>query len=425
MEGWAAAALRPVATLLQPLQTVHWSDSHPTGRDLEAALAAAVSAASHAAAARSQILKGLPPPKPANPAIRQPAVAATAAPPAAAPVGPVGVHALNRFCWDTATRPHAAEAAELAARAALPPGTDMTAEDVAAAKAAAARAAEAAVSHALLLSTLPVWFMPGETGTCSATLQAAAGLMPMPAYGLSLELLDDDAATTATTDDGSSSSSGGGVLESLPALAAHCVQQLFAVQQAGPYVLVGCGVFSCMLAAAMASELEHQLQQQHVVLVLLDGPPALPTSCVLPDPLLYGLYQLLRDAGMLPVDGSGRLQPFSAFAVDVSAQVEAALAATADGGNAPPDSSSGTLLLLNSMVPGDQEDAVDAAVMQMIASAGVTQLQSDSVHRMLHTCRLVRRLCGWCPEFVYQVPAVLLLTEDTPGQAFLEVVRER
>jgi hypothetical protein len=339
----------------------------------------------------------------------------------------------------------------------------MTPADVAAAKAAAARAAEAAVAHALLLSTLPVWFVPGETGTCSAALQHAAQLLPMPAYGLSL---DSNAVTAAAEGLGEQP-----VFESLPALAAHCVQQLLSVQQAGPYVLVGCGVFSCLLASAMVSELEGQLQHLHVVLVLLDGPPAMPNSWPVPDPVLYGLYEVLLDAGRLPADaGGGRGAPvsFAAFAAQVSAAVQAILAAGAHegaddsvsccssslSGGATASSQAGLQehTLLFSAVSEQQEGDVEAAVMQFVSALLAAQpgdatapapapqaavatavartadaSLSAALHRMLACCRLVRRLCrsyAGC-EFVYQVPAVLLLTEDTPGQAFLEVARER
>lgn len=415
LEGWAAAALRPVATLLQPLQTVHWSDSHPSGRDLEAALVAATAATSAANSARQQQLQGLPPPKHANPAIWTPAAAA-AAPAGAVPGsrGPVGLHALNRFCWDTATRPHAAEAVELAARAALPPGTDMTPEDVAARKAAAAQAAEAAVAHALLLSTLPVWFAPGETGSCSAVLQAAAELLPMPAYGLSLDVESPELQA----------------VDSLQALAAQCVQQLLSVQQAGPYVLVGCGVFSCMLAAAMSSVLEHQMQQQQqAVLVLLDGPPAPPSAYDLADPVLQGLYAVLRDAGRLPAvaaaAGGCSYVPisFAGLAAELSARVQAELAAAGEA-VVPAAAVAGAMLLAH--VAGDRVDALEAAVLQVASGLlDASAVEDAAVHRMLAACRLVRRLCGaYAPEFVYNAPAVLLLTEDAPGQAFLEVARE-
>jgi len=447
LEGWAASSLRPIATFLQPLQPCHWSDSHPSGKDLERWLHAAAADHSSAVRARIKLLQGLP--------AAAEATHAAAAVPAAAPGGnsssssssggcPVRLHALNRFCWDTATRPHAAEAEQLAVRAALPPGTDMTPEDVAAAKAAAARAAEAAVAHALLLSTLPVWFAPTETGSCSGALQAAASLLPMPAYGLSLDL---EAVGQHSSCD---------ALVSLPALASRCVQQLLAVQQAGPYVLVGCGVFSCMLAAAMASELEHQLQQQQVVLVLLDGPPALPGSYEVPDPALYGLYQVLRDAGVLPsavADGTGEPQAFAAFAADVSTGVQAVLSAAGDdslsrhssfsnAATAGGTAASSTVALLPP-VPADKEEDMEAALLQVASELLGTQLVAPSaaatsrpaqaepvllaaVRDMLSCCRIVRRLCrSYTPEFVYQVPAVLLLTEDAAGQAFLEVARER
>jgi hypothetical protein len=252
-----------------------------------------------------------------------------------------------------------------------------------------------------------------------------------------------------------------GVLESLPELAAHCVQQLLAVQQAGPYVLVGCGVFSCLLASAMASVLEHQMQQQQVVLVQLDGPPALPASYEVPDPVLYGLYQVLRDAGRLPAAAAGTssLLPisFAAFAAEVSAGVQAVLAATGQdvlsrrssfssistAGAMSAQACANSALLL-ATVPEDRVEAVESAVLQVAAGLVRTRLDpaaaaagqvgpesleaalSAAVHKMLRVCRLVRRLSGaYAPEFVCNVPALLLLTEDAPGQAFLVVARER
>lgn len=292
----------------------------------------------------------------------------------------------------------------------------MTPEDVAARKAAAAQAAEAAVAHALLLSTLPVWFAPGETGSCSGALQAAAELLPMPAYGLSLDV--DSPELQA--------------VDSLQALAALCVQQLLSVQQAGPYVLVGCGVFSCMLAAAMSSVLEHQTQQQQqVVLVLLDGPPAPPSSYGLLDPVAQGLYTVLRDAGRLPAvaaaAGGGSYVPvsFAGLAAELSARVQAELAATAAEEAAVPAAAGAEATLL-APVADNRVDALEATVPQMesgLLDAGAGA--EAAVQRMLAVCRLVRRLCGaYAPEFVYNAPAVLLLTEDAPGQAFLEVARE-
>jgi thioesterase domain-containing protein len=291
----------------------------------------------------------------------------------------------------------------------------MTPEDVAARKAAAAQAAEAAVAHALLLSTLPVWFAPGETGSCSAALQAAAELLPMPAYGLSLDVESPELQA----------------VDSLQALAALCVQQLLSVQQAGPYVLVGCGVFSCMLAAAMSSVLEHQTQQQQkAVLVLLDGPPAPPRSYGLLDPVAQGLYTVLRDAGRLPAvaaaAGGGSYVPvsFAGLAAELSARVQAELAAAA--GEAAMPAAAGAEAMLLAPVADNRVDALEATVLQL--ASGLLDAGADAeaaVQRMLAVCRLVRRLCGaYAPEFVYNAPAVLLLTEDAPGQAFLEVARE-
>jgi thioesterase domain-containing protein len=402
LEGWAVSALRPVALLLQPLRLVAWSDSRASSRDLEAALLAASRAASGADAARSSLVQGLPVPP------RRPSSAAPAAAPAVS--GLVGVHALNRFCWDTATQPHVDEARELAARAALPPGTDMTPADVAARAAAAQAAALAARTHALLLSTLPMWFVPGEAGACSGALQQAARLLPMPAYGLSLHF--DAAGSTAPSP------------ASLPELALQCVQQLLAVQETGPWVLAGCGVFSCMLAAAMARELEQQQHHQQVVLVLLDGPPVLPSDCALPDPAIYGLYELARDAGRLPAAAESAAdvpQAFAGFAADASAALRGLM-----GGDAA------TAAGLLTPVSERQVAALEAAAAQVAAAllhAGSDDAsqpgEEQAVTAMLRGCRHARVLShDYTPEFVYAVPAVLVLTEDGVGQAFLGAARE-
>lgn len=155
---------------------VLWRDTHPSARDLESAVQGAQQSARQVASARDQSLHGLP--------RSGHAAATTTCHVAGLAVGPcavlstrqaarhtpalassssveVDVMALNRFCWDTATQPFAAEAAALAAATALPAGTDMTAEDVAAACIAAEQAATAALQHATLISTLPVWLAPG------------------------------------------------------------------------------------------------------------------------------------------------------------------------------------------------------------------------------------------------------------------------
>jgi hypothetical protein len=324
-------------------------------------------------------------------------------------------------------QPHAAEAAALAATAALPPGTDMTPEDVAAAKAAAEQAALAAAQHAQLLSTLPLWLVPGETGSCNEALKHAATLLPMPAYGLTLH--SPEAAVAAAAAAPSSSSSSGTAAEDeakrkaavmLAALTEQCVQPLLELQATGPYVIVGCGVFSCMLAAAMACELEHQLQQQ-VVLVLVDGPPVVPTAMQLPEPAVYGLYQLARDSGTLPAltaDGSVP-QPFAGFAAELSAQLQAAMAAAGS-----------EVELAGPLLPPAAEEEVPVleAAAQQVASArfvGPGRVTSDAVVDMLRCCRVVRQLwTSYAPDYVYQGPAVMVLTEDVEGRAFLEACRE-
>jgi hypothetical protein len=336
------------------------------------------------------------------------------------------VHVLNRFCYDTTTQPHAAEAAALAATAALPPGTDMTPEDVAAAKAAAEQAAVAAAQHAQLLSTLPLWLVPGETGSCNEALKHAATLLPMSAYGLTLHRPEAAAAAAAAAPSSSSSSATAEdeakrrAAAMLAVLTEQCVQPLLELQVAGPYVIVGCGVFSCMLAAAMACELEHQLQQQ-VVLVLVDGPPVVPTAMQLPEPVVHGLYQLARDSGTLPAltTGGSVPQPFAGFAADLSAQLQAAMAAAGSavqlsGALLPPAAAAEVPAL---------EDAVQQVSLARFVGPG--RVTTDAVDDMLRCCRVVRQIwAAYAPDYMYQGPAVMVLTGDVEGRAFLEVCRE-
>jgi hypothetical protein len=337
------------------------------------------------------------------------------------------VHVLNRFCYDTTTQPHAAEAAALAATAALPPGTDMTPEDVAAAKAAAEQAALAAAQHAQLLSTLPLWLVPGETASCNEALKHAATLLPMPAYGLTL--VRPDAAAAATAAALSSSAGGSATAEDaaksraaamLALLTEQCVQPLLELQSTGPYVIVGCGVFSCMLAAAMACELEQQLQQQ-VVLMLLDGPPVVPTAMQLPEPVVHGLYQLARDSGTLPAltaDGTVP-QPFAGFAAELSAQLQAAMAAA----DSAVELSGGLLpIAAEAEVPALEDAAQQVSLARFVGPGRVTP---DALEQLLRCCRTVRQIwAAYAPDYVYQGPAVMVLTEDAAGRAFLEACRE-
>lgn len=439
-------ALRPIAALLQPLQMQLWRDTHPSARDIESALSAAGKAAIAVAAARAELLQGVTaaPVDVAVPGLGLSNKAPTATPvrePQHAAAGAassgvtVQVHALNRFCWDTDTQPHVAEAAALAATAALPPGTDMSMADVAAAHAAAEQAALAAVQHAQLLSTLPMWLVPGETGNCCEALKHAATLLPMPAYGLSLRSpATTPGAVASTTSSESSTPMEGGLslLDQLAALTAQCVQPLLALQASGPYVIVGSGVFSCMLAAAMACELEHQPDKQ-VVLVVLDGPPVVPTAVTVPDPVVYGLYQLARDNGTLPaliVNGTTP-QPFASFAAEVSIQLQAAMT----GGTAvqltTPSSaaaaSSGPDLPVLPPVEQRAVPTLEDAVQQVALSRFVTPggLNVTDVTMMMQTCRIARQmLTSYMPDYMYQGPAVMVLTEDAEGRAFLEAGRE-
>lgn len=182
MVGWSVGVLRPIAGFLQPLQMSLWCDTRPSTRDVASALRTASNYAKQAAAARKQLLQRLP--ESAQASASDVGAAgltiggmSTGAPHSswAAGAAPgeascVHVQALSRFCWDTAIQPFAAEAAALAATAALPPGTDMTAADVAATQAAAQQAAVAALQHATLLTTLPMWLMPGMFNQAKAKL---------------------------------------------------------------------------------------------------------------------------------------------------------------------------------------------------------------------------------------------------------------
>ena len=82
------------------------------------------------------------------------------------------------------------------------------------------------------------------------------------------------------------------------------METLLALQPHGPHVLVGYGPFSCMLASAIACELEHHSggAAGNAALLLVDGAPTTPTGLAepLPPPHAYGLFSLLLEVGALP-----------------------------------------------------------------------------------------------------------------------------
>lgn len=232
-------------------------------------------------------------------------------------------------------------------------------------------------------------------------LRQAASLLPMPAFGVSL------------------SASNIGVQELITLI----VQHIMTLQPSGPYVILGCGVFSCVLGTAVACEMQHQLQQQ-VVLVLLDGPPVLPAS-VVPDPVVYGLYQQAADRGLLPAASSESIVPvsFAAYAAEASSHLQQALAAKHI--HLSLETSSVGLPSL-ALVSDDEVLALEAAVKQL-AAAGLSAVgvnAAGQIQELIWTCRVARSVLAVAPEFVYQGPAVMVLTEDSAGQAFLEAGKE-
>lgn len=471
LDGWAAGALRPVARLVQPLCMYSWRDTRPSSRDLNTALSTTAGAVARTMRARAALVHGLPAAVAAANAAAAAAAAAVsnlssfagstqqrkpqtaaAQPTSTSPTsaalpgdGPVQleVHALTTFAWSSAVHPYAIEAATLLARAALPPGTDMTADDVAAVRMEAQHAARTAAQHAALLTTLPLWLVPGEAGHITGVLAHAASLLPMPAYGLAWGIAQDDEGQRQQVSVGSLS---------LHALAARCVDVLLSLQVAPPYVLLGAGPASCALAAAMACELEH-VRHERAVVVLLDGSPV-PPRVVLPDPLLYGLYEALRDAGALPgvphPDAQGGLapQPFGSFVADASRALAGASTILAAGGGAglafmqiplaEELSSAGATagqpheVLALTSVDDTAVPALEHATMSLLRTRytpllrGAAEAEALERHviRMLATCRWLRgALPAYAPDYLLG-PAVLVLTEDDVGHVFLDAARE-
>jgi hypothetical protein len=227
--------------------------------------------------------------------------------------------------------------------------------------------------------------------------------------------------------------------------------------------------------AAMALELQYNLQQQ-VVLILLDGPPV-PVGITLPDPLLYGLYSFARDNGTLPaLDPDGLVaEPFAVFTASISQILQSAMAtasmqlelqplpqqpAWSPAATLAAARDTTQLLQVLAAVPPGQLDILERCVEQLALSqfcvslsaaaqgtssssaAGTAEQEqllrragpsepplvhhgSDAVRTMIDWCRKVRTLvAAYAPDFVYQGPSVMVLTEDEEGEAFLEACRE-
>jgi hypothetical protein len=208
--GGPAGALRAVAPLLLPLRMLCWSDSLPSARDLEAAVAGALAdAAASASAARATLaapppappgvaeLRALgvgeaphggfplpppaPPAPPAQPRAGQPARTAVQAQAQGAPLVSAAVP-LNAFCFSPEVRPGASALARSRARLAIP-GTDADPRQDAAQRAALARAASA---QRRLATRLPLWLVHGEGGRCGGGLRDVAAELPLPVFGLEL-----------------------------------------------------------------------------------------------------------------------------------------------------------------------------------------------------------------------------------------------
>jgi hypothetical protein len=216
------------------------------------------------------------------------------------------------------------------------------------------------------------------------------------------------------------------------------VEVLLALQPHGPYLLLGVGPFSCSLATAMACELEQQGVQQ-VLLLLMDGPAAPPTSVQLAEPLAYGLHGLVMDAlaaaradlalqqrlalGLPAWQRSQReqqlgqqraeleaLQASAPHVGEVAALVEAARQQA--GAAAEPDQ------LVRALVQQLQQYCPP----QDVGSGGSWVVQLPGV---VSYCQVVARwLQGFTPEYVYQGPAAMLLGEDDLGGVFLDTGRD-
>jgi len=363
---------RSIAVFTQPLVLTRWSDTLPSTRDLEACLAAALEAAATTSTARRQLLV-LPGRAPPLSAARQQAGAAAAA--------RVQAVALNRFSQGTEVGPAASTAAAAAVAALLPESAGQFIDPL---------------DYELQMATsLPLWLLPNELGKCGAAMRAVAAAIPMPVYGFEYG--------AAVRQQESSS---------LPQLASAHVSLLLALQPHGPYVLGGCGVFGCMLAFAMACELERGQQQQQVVLMLLDGPatPLPPAQQVqLPSMRMYSLYHTVAAAGVLPSAGgaaAGELAP-AAFARQMAARLNVSPAG------------------MDSIAPADLAAAVAGVFERPRSRFGDDAAWQLHLEEAAQTGQAMEGLWrAYQPEYVFGGPGLLLLPEGPEALLFIDNAKE-
>jgi thioesterase domain-containing protein len=260
-------------------------------------------------------------------------------------------------------------------------------------------------------------------------MQQLADQLPLPVFGLEVapeggQQQQQVAGGRFTT---SSSSS------SIQEVAAGHLKTLLALQPVGPYLLLGCGPFSCMLATAMACELEHQGNHQ-VVLLLVDGPAGVP-AVQLPHPRAYALYQLILDMVYTSAvqlqklqQQQQRLLPGGALVwqeevgyveqhQQLSYRHQQAIPHLADFAE-----------LITAL--GDQEGAVLQVMMEyqptpMLAAAAGLDSWEGAVARVLQYSSTVGQwVQQYNPEFVYQGATAMVLADDPTGHAFLESGKE-
>ena len=459
LDGGAAGALRAVAPLLVPLRLRRWADTLPSARDVEGALrdaeadaaraAAAAGALEGAGAGTAGLLTGPPPPPPGVAELRRlglgdappggfvlppptlpslsqqqaeagDSVVGAAATGAAADQLPRSrVAPLNAFCFSPEARPGAAALSRARARLALP-GSDVPPAEDAAQRAALRRAL---ADQRRAATRLPLWFVHGEAGVCGELLRDLAAELPMPAFGL--ELGDSAAGVTAAAAPPPPPPPG-----ALQLLAARHAEALLAVQPCGPHVLVGLSPYSCLLAAAIASELERggvgaggggagsggssSGSSGGVALILVNGAPALPARLALPPPQAYAAFALCADAAAAAGGSAAQAPAFRAFAAEFAAA--AAAAARASGARGAHDAALREL----------------AARRRPSAPAAAAAAWDAAVASAARAASLMARLCaGYSPEYVVQGPAVLVLAgpradeaEDPESAALLEAARE-
>lgn len=363
---------------------------------------------------------------------------------AAAAPGVSAARPLNAHCYSPEVRPGAGALARARARLAMP-GTDVTAAEDAAQRDALRRALAVQQRGA---TRLPLWVVHGERGLVGAALGDVAEQMLMPVYAL--ELADPAVRAVISGDGGGGdvvelpstlqelavrwgmrvrlrartnaqayqapgtsslqeSSKACRILEPCgrrpcalqqtsnihrlfppPALfACRHMDALLALQPAGPHVLVGYGPFSCMLASAIACELEHHASAGGAggaggaSLLLVDGAPVPPVGLPvpLPPPAAYALFALLLDVGaLLPHAGLWR-----SFVEEFGASL------AAEGGTPGGD--------------GAPERALRALAGLAQPAGGATAARwDDAVERTAAGARLAARLLDSfeSPEYVFQ-----------------------